>query len=229
MKLWEIKAQALRLMFADYDMQFDEEEFQERIVYDNPNTRDKLIRMDDSIRRAIDIYYNVVGDVSTIWNFSLDFENGEFLNSIDLNQKEDIYYPTRVDLVMRDANGYQLFRNNQINFYYDTTQNLITFNQEDYRSFGERVMFIVYYKKQRATIPIIVDEIDFDLDSIGIRSDVQNLIPYYIKGELYEEDEPNIAAEAKGYYIQSLSRLRKQFSNVRTKVRRSKVFDQRYR
>ena len=40
MKLWEIKAQALRLMFADTDMMFDYTEFENRAVYENVNTRE---------------------------------------------------------------------------------------------------------------------------------------------------------------------------------------------
>ena len=57
MKLWEIKAQALRLMFADADIEFSYTEFAEETVYNNANTREKLVRMEDSIRRAIDIYH----------------------------------------------------------------------------------------------------------------------------------------------------------------------------
>ena len=45
MKLWEIKAQSLKLMFADSELEFSEDEFAQGSVYDNSNTREKLIRM----------------------------------------------------------------------------------------------------------------------------------------------------------------------------------------
>ena len=44
------KANALRLMFADTDIRFDN--FLNGIVYENGNTRDKLIRMNDSIKKS---------------------------------------------------------------------------------------------------------------------------------------------------------------------------------
>ena len=62
MKLWEIKAQALRLMFADTDIEFSFAEFENNSIYENANTREKLIRMNDSIRRAIDLYYHYHGE-----------------------------------------------------------------------------------------------------------------------------------------------------------------------
>ena len=72
MKLWEIKAQALRLMFADTDMMFDYTEFENRAVYENVNTREKLVRMEDSIRRAIDLFYEYVGQSQTFASYVLD-------------------------------------------------------------------------------------------------------------------------------------------------------------
>ena len=61
MELWDIKASALRLMFADTDIKFDKQDFSSGAIYDNGNTRDKLIRMNDSIRRAIDLYFQYCG------------------------------------------------------------------------------------------------------------------------------------------------------------------------
>ena len=64
MKLWEIKAQALRLMFADSEITFSYEDFKQGVIEDNANTREKLIRMDDSIKRAIDMYYSYCGNIN---------------------------------------------------------------------------------------------------------------------------------------------------------------------
>ena len=57
------KANALRLMFAGSGLSFSKEEFENEVVYSNGNTRDKLTRMNDSIRRAIDLYYQTLGNL----------------------------------------------------------------------------------------------------------------------------------------------------------------------
>ena len=61
MELWEIKAQALRLMFADTDIYYTREDFESGALYENGNTKEKLVRMNDSIRRAIDLYNDYTG------------------------------------------------------------------------------------------------------------------------------------------------------------------------
>ena len=43
MKLWQIKAMSLRIMFADTGIQFSEEEFSSGVLLANGNTREKLI------------------------------------------------------------------------------------------------------------------------------------------------------------------------------------------
>ena len=59
MKLGEIKLMALKLMFTDTDVTYDISDMQE--YYNNSNTREKLIRMNDSINRALSLYYQRVG------------------------------------------------------------------------------------------------------------------------------------------------------------------------
>ena len=50
------------------------------------------------------------------------------------------------------------------------------------------------------------------------------MIPYFVKGELYEEDEPAMAQTAYAMYINFLRGLKRPFNKVQTKVRRSQVF-----
>lgn len=231
MKLWEIKAQSLRLMFADYDMQFDYEEFADGIVYSNSNTREKLIRMEDSIRRAIDLYYNIVGDTasSKIMKLATEEVDGEtkFINKIDLSQETELDYPTRVDLRLVDSRGNIAYSKDSIDYMYDRIKREIHFIHNDFVSYGDEIEFRVWYKIKRENIPIIVDELTFDLDTLHIDEEAQRVIPYYVKGELFEEDEANLAAEAKNYYIQVISNLKRKFSVNQTRVRTPKVFDKR--
>lgn len=228
MKLWEIKAQSLRLMFADYDMNLDYEDFEEKTVYNNSNTREKLIRMEDSIRRGIDLYYNIVGDTASSKIMKLETKEVDgvtkFINKIDLSQETKLDYPTRVDVRLVDSHGNIAYLKNSVDYVYDRIEREIYFIHNDYVSYGDEIEFRVWYKIKRENIPINADELTFDLDTLYIDEEAQRLLPYFVKGELYEEDESGLAAQAKSYYIQSISNLKRKFSLEQTSVRRSKIF-----
>jgi len=228
MKLWEIKAQSLRLMFADYDMNLDYEDFEEKTVYNNSNTREKLIRMEDSIRRGIDLYYNIVGDTASSKIMKLKTEEVDgvtkFINKIDLSLETELDYPTRVDVRLVDSRGNIAYSKDSVDYVYDRIKREIYFIHNDYVSYGDEIEFRVWYKIKRGNIPINADELTFDLDTLYIDEEAQRLLPYFVKGELYEEDESVLAAQAKSYYIQSISNLKRKFSLEQTSVRRSKIF-----
>ena len=223
MKLWQIKAMSLRIMFADTSIQFSEEEFSSGVLLANNNTREKLIRMDDSIRRAIDRYYDVVGEARVFDTFSLD-ETGQYLNFAD---KLDLGYPERVDVKIYDSyNDVKTLRltKTQVDYVYDSITKRIYFEYEDYSVYGENVTFVVWYKRVKSNIPESVDQMTYDLNDIFIPEEVQRMIPYFVKGELYEEDEPAMAQTAYAMYINFLRGLKRPFNKVQTKVRRSQVF-----
>ena len=218
MKLWEIKASALRLMFADTDFEFNEDEFREQAVYHNPNTREKLVRMEDSIRRAIDLYYKYAGQISSFETLELRNENDKFFNEIDLSNIIDMDYPTRVDILL----GHRIFE--QVNFMYNPIKKYIYFTDGNYAIYEENISFRVWYKIKTKNLPMNANEMEFDLDEI-ISEDVQRMIPYYIKGELFEEDEPNLAMAARNEYMLFLNRMKRQFTNVQTKIKRAEIFN----
>jgi len=227
MKLWEIKAQALKLMFADSDIQFSENEFTDGIVYQNSNTRDKLTRMNDSIRRAIDLYYTYVGVRSKSQVFALTA--GEY---IDLSTTTDFGSPDRVDLKIYstdedDEKNNLVYERNQVDFIYNEIEEKIEFEEDFSNSiYADYILeFRVYYKIKKLNIDLAVDEITFDLDTIYIPNEVQRNIPFYIKSELFEEDEPQLAVNAKNSFISFLMTLQKPFSRVQTKVKKPTVFE----
>lgn len=228
MKLWEIKAQALKLMFADSDMQFSENEFVDGIVYQNGNTRDKLVRMNDSINRAIDLYYVYVGEGSKSKTFTLTED------IIDFSDTADFGTPDRVDVKIysKDNDGGKnnlMLHKTQIDFIYNQLENSIELEEDFNNSIYDNyiIEFRVYYKLKKQNLDLAVDEITFDLDDINIPSVVQRNIPFYVKGELYEEDEPQLALNAKNSYISLLMSLPKPFSRVQTKVKKSVIFNRR--
>ena len=218
MKLWEIKASALRLMFADTDFEFNEDEFREQAVYHNHNTREKLVRMEDSIRRAIDLYYKYTGQITSFETLELRNENDKFFNEIDLSNIIDMDYPTRVDILF----GSRVFE--QVSFKYNPIKKYIYFTDGNYAIYKENISFRVWYKIKAKNLPMNANEMEFDLDEI-VPDDVQRMIPYYIKGELFEEDEPNLAMVARNEYMLFLNRMKRQFSNVQTKIKRAEIFN----
>ena len=237
MKLWEIKAQALRLMFADSDIKFNITDFTNGTVYQNANTSEKLIRMNDSIARAIDIYYQYNAEQTKLWNnvplfYTTQEVDGEttytFENKLDNATKpNDFAYPSRVDLLedKEYING-----ENDISFYFEEETEEIYFYDQDFASYDMdeaklAMRFRVYYKIDIKNIDtaLTINEITLDLnDETNVPEDVQRMIPYFIKGELYEEDEFDVARIAKQEYIQYVAqRPRKRFSKVQTKVKQS--------
>lgn len=221
MKVWEVKAQALKLMFADSDLQFNENEFRQRIVYNNGNTRDKLVRMEDSIKRAIDLYYTYVGVKSSSCKVGLTEDY------LDLNAVEDFGTPDRVDVkIFRDSEKKTLLlHRQQINFIF-AEDNKIEFEEDFNNSVYDNYFleFKVYYKKKKRNLPLILDEMEEDLNALDIPEEVQRNIPYFIKAELYEEDEPQLAMHARNNFITFLMGLQKPFGRVQTKVKSAKVF-----
>jgi hypothetical protein len=226
MILWEIKAQALRLMFADTDVEFNENEFTTGTIYTNANTREKLVRMNDSIARAIDLFYQYNGETSQWVEKSLvnTTQSGitTYYNRIDVSQTpSNLGFPTRIDIV-EDLDNLITYTQN-IQYTYNQIDKTIYFLNGDYRDFGANINFRVFYRMNRVNLPSAPNELTYNVTtSLGIPEEVQRQIPLYVKSELFQEDEPQLAQAAKADFIQFLIlNQRKTFSNVQTKVRRT--------
>ena len=218
MKLWEIKAQALRLMFTDFDIQFNETDFTDGTIYSNPNTRDKLVRMQDSIQRAINLYYQQVGSTTAVEVF-------DAVENFELTVGE---YPKRIDvLVYETVNEETVLRKEirDVSFTFDELTNLVYFFDVDYLKEYEEydVKYRIMYLRSGLVIGT-ENELTYDLNEQNIPQDIQFMIPYFVKGELYEEEDPQIALQARQLYMQFLMGVRKPFGNVQTKVKSSNVF-----
>ena len=295
MKLWEIKAQSLRLMFADTDIEFSENEFQTQTIYTNANTREKLVRMDDSIRRGIDLYNTIVEqETSIVETLFLASSGGVYANTLDISGLSDLNYPTRVDVslyqyqydvteayvrtgqtafvstwlsltsvsgsaltpevnkvyvVIGSANASYinnkyiwngtafvsnpetdlLHSKNQVNYVYDAINRKIYFQDVDYAKYYNEynnytITFRIWYKVAKLNIGI-GNQDSINLDTLRIPADVQNMLPFYVKGELYEEDDFVVAQTAKQEFARFLQTVRQPFNKVQTKVKRARVFD----
>lgn len=231
MKLWEIKAQALRLMFADTDINFDENDFSEEIVYNNPNTREKLVRMNDSIRRAIETFYSYVGvqrqTVMKSLKTSVVNDDTIYHNSIDITDIDYFQEPSRIDVLFFNSNDELIRTDEQADFVFHKWNNEIAFVTNQYKHLKDKVKFRVYYKLQRLNIPFNADKHDYDLDDIFIPIEVQQYIPYFVKAELFEEDEPQAANIARQLYVQFLMTVEKPTIVSSKTIKRSPIFTNR--
>jgi hypothetical protein len=220
-------------MFADTDLQFNEAEFTSNAVYDNANTREKLVRMEDSIRRAIDLYYSYKGETALFTDDVELYQTGDpvvysnYIETSDVSQS-NFGFPTRIDLLvyeeLEDESLVLRKQQNEINFDFFETEGKIHFFDEDYRNYITNYDYIpkfrVYYRQSKVNLGTVNDQTDVTI----IPEDVLRMVPYFIKGELYEEDEPNIAMQSRQMYVQYLMGLRKKFTKTQTKVKSARVF-----
>ena len=147
MKLWQVKAEALRLMFADTDLTFSEEEFVEGIILNNSNTREKYLGMEGSIRRAIDIFNQFNGQYTKFATFSLDVVDEVYQNSIDLSQTENLDYPSRIDII-ENLDAY-ISKAYNVNFNYDFLEKKVYFEEDDMAYFEGDITFKIYYQIEK--------------------------------------------------------------------------------
>lgn len=208
MKLGEIKLMALKLMFVDTDITYNISDIEE--YYNNNNTREKLIRMNDSINRALNLYYQRVGLPRAKKTVVLDGEGDGstyFLNSIsDLYaQIPDLYNVLKVRIL-------STYKSSIYNADFEFNDGEIVFtNLHRYitETENENMTIEVFYE----TVPRYIENTDvdteFDLDTINIPNEIQFEIPKYVKGEMYEEDEPQMALYAKNEFLNYLQFVKK--------------------
>lgn len=223
MELWKIKSEALRLMFADSDMEFNRNEFENGIVYDNHNTREKLVGMEASIRRAIDLYYQYNDTMMLMREAGLEVEGEVVFAHIDPNDFELFGNPIRVDAFIYNKDKILYKSDQDIEFIWDPIVERILVDI-NYIGYKEDVVFKVWYKAEKINLPFDTLEMEYNLNELYIPEEVQRKIPFYIKGELYEEDEPNLAMQSKNEYIQFIMGLKKKYGKVQKKVKPSPIF-----
>lgn len=215
MKLGEIKLMALKLMFTDTDVTYDISDMQE--YYNNSNTREKLIRMNDSINRALSLYYQRVGLSRGKKVVELDKEPGNstyYLNSIaDIyEQIPDLYSVLKV----RISSPFKKTLYNS-NFDFDGEE-IVFMDLTRYVTATEKenTTIEVFYEKEPKFLITetgeaakIDQDITFDFDDWGIPNEIQLQLPLFIKGEAYEEDEPQMALYAKNEFLNFLQLVKK--------------------
>lgn len=220
MELWEVKANALRLMFADSDLSFSKAEFESEVVYFNGNTRDKLTRMNDSIRRAIDLYYQTCGQFVKRKTVKYLVEDGIVTDFLDLTEIDDFGSVSRIDI--NKNNNLRIKGQKDIPYFFnqvDKEIEILIHIPDTIRKDEIELTLSYYIEDSNLPDDNLINELEFNLDSLNIPSDIQRKIPLYIKGEIYEEDEYALAQSSKNEYIQYLLMHKRKYGGVQTKVR----------
>lgn len=187
MKLGEIKAEAYRLMFADIEFpDFSDEQYLNETletIEQNPNYSEYANGMAGAINRCFASLENkrVIPEKRVNIAFSKIGKNRAVLSDI----ADDIHSIDRISYIDEDKNLYIP----SVDYAREGRDTLIL----DVLRGGEYTL--IYYPK----IPM-VKSTDGNSREIDLPDDIACLIPYFIKGELYRQDDANEAAEARNTY-----------------------------
>lgn len=200
-------------MFVDYQTEWTFENIDE--IEGDPNIQKYLFGMNMSIARGIDLYYQMCGRKHNYVEQGFDDDgSGGYLPRVTLSKSLGIEYINKLK-----ANDKEL---EVVWFYNENGDFVLPFNNLGYKP--DEMVFKVFYTEKIKNIELDA-AYDFDLGDIGISDELARLLPYYIKAEAYEEDEPELAAQARALYMQGLLGLPRVHHKAQVKVKRNKIFN----
>lgn len=192
MKLKELKVEALRLMFANADDILTSEDFG---VYTNDEKyKIYLDAMNGAINRCLnDIKQRRVNDTITL-DIPSDklMPMGKYMYSVFLGGLTPKVLEVK-RLVAIDKYGKF---NPNVNFH--MIGNSIIFEND-----GAKTYTLEYYED----LPVITETSDNEQE-LRISSDIMALIPYYIKGDVFRDDEPSEASVARNFYESGMEAIK---------------------
>lgn len=199
MKLGEIKIEALKLMFANYNADIDIDKLID--LYDDENYGYFLVNMNGSINRC----FSALEEKLVLPSKSIKLDNSQaelFCGKMRFNLSSMLNDYFAIDRVIYE-NEYGEYNGN-INF--EMEGNVLVLpeikNKEYYR---------LLYKPTIKRVDANTEE----TTEIDIPNSIASNIPYFIKGDLYREDEPNEASEARNWFEQAMTELHsKQDTNM---------------
>ena len=203
MKLGEIKIEALKLMFINYNIDISIEELA-RYLQDE-NYASYLVNMPGAINRC---FANIEErGVLPSKSFVLKTEDG--LASAAFIRFD---LPTLIeDFFAVDRIIYECGDNYDGDHDYRMEGNTLVLENFD----DERESFILLYKpKVERVLASTENETEIEIpENIAVH------IPYFIKGDLYRDDEPNEASEARNWYEAAMEGLSTAKENKTGKVK----------
>lgn len=203
MKLGDIKIEAMKLMFVNYNIDFQIEQL-EQLAQDE-NYGSYLVNMPGAINRCFSSLEEkgVLPVKAYVLKPSEALAGGSFLR-FDLGATiKDFFDVERV--VYENDNGEYVG-----DYEYRREGNVIVL-----ANVGEGEYYTVLYKPKLERITALTDN-NADLP---IPDHIASHIPYFIKGDLYRDDEPNEASEARNWYESAMEAILETNVNKINKVR----------
>lgn len=199
MRLGDIKVEALKLMFTNYAFDISINDLQTMLADENYGSY--IVNMNGSIARALDRIENAC--VLPLKRKEITYEDCEvdkYFLRFDTSKIDDLFLIDRIAAdygkgVYCGSVGFELEGN-------------VLLLPKDAISYS-----ILYYPTIKT-----VDEKVLDSEEMWIPDKIARLIPYYIKGDLYQEEEPDLAADARNIFEASLDDLKSQYQSKQNYV-----------
>lgn len=186
-----IKFEALKLMSADYENNYDITKMEEYLANDNYG---KYLRaMNGSINRCFDRLRSKAKQPKKSMELTYDPDTDiDYYLEFDLTEEAYADVDKIWRVVWRGDDG-RVIRN----FQYELEgRTLILENMKQDGKYK-----IIYLEK----LPFITDLKDDE--DLTIADELARLLPFWIKAELYEEDEPDLANQARSMFESYLANL----------------------
>ena len=192
MKLGEIKLEALRIMNINNDSVLTLDKIS---TYSSEAKYARFLNnMTNSINRAIDIInYKKIIPEKSIEMSKMDIKEGKINNRYSLLSLKDFVSVSRI--IYEDS---KYCYREKVPFEREGNNLVIT------NKYLPESLILLYNPKVNG-----ISESSSDNDEIvDLPDELARLIPYFIKFDLYQEDEPNIAVAAKSVFEQGIENLR---------------------
>ncbi len=215
MKLGDIKIEALKLMFVDFVTDYGAEDITS--LSTDETCKDYLANMPGAINRCFaDLERR--GAVPTR-SLTLG-EEGRSVRFGNVRYELRAIAPDyqRIERVVKE------YADGRYNGSYEyrleggtlilAAPNIRTYTEEGVEKSEECEIYTLIY---RPALPRITRDTN-DEEEIALPDSIANLIPYYVKGDLYRMDEPDEASEARSWYEGALAEMLVENDGVQEKV-----------
>lgn len=173
----ELISACIKLMFDN------NEQIDTSIVSDDETYQDRTNNIIESINRAI-IRLNQLNKLPFGFKSIDSSENGENVITIALDDD----YIELINIYKYKLNSFDL--NPVTNVLY------LPFNTICLPNLKENYVYYLYYKKT----PLKLSYLDSDERELSLPDYITSIIPYFVKGDLYEEDNANMALLARNMF-----------------------------
>ncbi len=185
MTLGEVRREALRLMFAGYEDILEEMTFSE--LYQNERYQPYVMGIDMGVNRAVS-YLSSQNLLPTVYRTGVAWR----LPSGDVGLDTGAFVPA-----VGKVSGVEDEEMDGVAFHTEGTTLVVPFSYEG------RPLRVRYSPKW-----VRVDNMTPDDYELPLSDEVAALLPYWVKSELYEEENPSAARLARSYFLEGADRLR---------------------